>query len=252
MFYILSKVAGAFVTSPVCYMILFLLLAIKVKKRKFRVIYITSSFVILFLCTNKAIYNAALRQWTAPYIHAWNPGKTYEYGILLGGFASYDPQLHRIEFNEAADRWIDGIVLYKQGKIEKIVIAADGSVTARKNEGNPALMLEYLQLLGVPPADVIIEREALNTHQNATLTLPLLKKNVKSDNCLLITSAAHMRRALSSFKEAGITPVPYIVDMELSVSKGWVNQIPNMNLLSDWQALIHEWIGWTVYKIMGY
>ncbi|MCC8172634.1 MAG: YdcF family protein [Parabacteroides sp.] len=219
MFYIVSKLTGGLLTSPVCYIIVLLLLAVRFRSRKRRIASIVLAFAVFFLGTDRALYNAAIASWSAPYLHAYEPGKTYRYGIILGGFASYDRVLNRIEFNQAADRWIDGVLLYKQGKIEKIVIASDGSVTSYREQGNPALMIEYLKDLGVEPRDII--RRALNTRQNALFTLPLLEKTVKADDCLLITSAAHMRRALATFEKEGFAPVPYVTDIQLTPVTGW-------------------------------
>lgn len=252
MFYILSKLIGIVISHPVFYCFLLFILAFIMKKKWVRLVCIISSFLILLLCSNKLFYNTILQKWSAPYIQAWDNTKIYKYGIVLGGFADYDPGLHRIEFKEAADRWIDGVLLYKQGKIEKLVIASDGSITSYNQKGNPDKMLQDLSLLGVPPEDVILEKNALNTRENATYTIPLLGKNVKSEDCLLITSAAHMRRSLAAFKTAGLTPVPYVVDIECKPVLSWEDWIPDMNLLSDWQALIHEWIGMVAYKIVGY
>lgn len=252
MFYIVSKLTGGLLTSPVCYIIVLLLLAVKFRNRKRRIASIVLAFAVFFLCTDRALYNAAVASWSAPYLHAYDANKTYRYGIILGGFASYDRTLNRIEFNQAADRWIDGVLLYKQGKIEKIVIASDGSVTSYQGKGKPALMIEYLKELGVDPHDILLERRALNTRQNALFTLPLLEKNVKAADCLLITSAAHMRRALATFKKEGFAPVPYVTDIQLTPVAGWEDWVPDLQLLCDWQALIHEWLGSAAYKGMGY
>lgn len=252
MFYIVSKLIGGFLTSPVCYIIVLLLLALKCRNRKRRIASIVLAFAVFFLCTDRALYNTAVASWSAPYLHAYDKNKTYRYGIILGGFASYDRVSNRIEFNQAADRWLDGVLLYKQGKIEKIVIASDGSVTSYQGKGNPALMISYLKELGVSPRDVILERRALNTRQNALFTLPLLEKNVKASDCLLITSAAHMRRALATFKKEGFAPVPYVTDIQLTPVTGWEDWLPDLQLLCEWQALIHEWLGSIAYKGVGY
>lgn len=252
MFYILSKLIGIVVTSPVCYCFLFLITAIWIKSRKTKIICVSISCIILLLCSNKIIYNKALESWSAPWANAWNPTKEYSYGIILGGFSSYNQATKRIEFNEAADRWIDGILLYKKGHIKKIVIASDGSITSVDNAGNPTLMMNYLTTLGVNPNDIIFELEARNTHENATLTLPLLDKDIPPKDCLLITSAAHMRRSVNCFRQVGFTPDAYITDLDNGVKQTWKDWIPNFRVFSDWQDLIHEWIGFLAYKIMGY
>lgn len=252
MFYVISKLTGIVISNPVFYCVFLLLIALKAKRKGVRIACVSAGLLILLLCSNQPLYNATVRAWTAPYLHAWDSTRTYRYGIVLGGFAEYDPGLHRIEFNNAADRWIDAVLLYKQGKIQKLVIASDGSITSNYGKGNPQVMYADLALLGIPPEDVIMERKALNTRENATLTLPLLGDSVKGSECLLITSGVHMRRSLSVFKKVGFTPVPYVTDIKEAPVLCWADWIPDMYLLSDWQALIHEWIGMVAYKIAGY
>lgn len=252
MFYVLSKLIGIVISNPVFYCIILLLIALRVKRKSWRVTCVASGLLILLLCTNRPLYYSVSRAWASPYLHAWDSTKTYRYGIVLGGFAQYDRGLRRIEFKETADRWIDAVLLYKAGKIQRLVIASDGSITSHHGKGNPEAMYADLALLGIPREDVIMEKDALNTRENATLTIPLLDRDVKADDCLLITSAAHMSRSLAAFRKAGLEPVPYVVDIEVDPVLGWEDYIPDMRLLSDWQALIHEWIGSVAYKIVGY
>lgn len=252
MFYIFSKLFGIVITSPVCYCFLFLIVAIWVKKRKTKIICVITSCTILLFCSNKIIYDNVLKSWSTRSSQTWNPAKEYSYGIILGGFSTYNKDAKRIEFNQTADRWIDGVLLYKKGHIKKIVIASDGSVTSNDNIGNPAVMIDYLTTFGVRPDDIILELKARNTRENATYTLPLLGKDVLQENCLLITSAAHMKRSVSCFKQVGFTPDTYVTDFNSGQIRTWKDWIPDFRTFSDWQDLIHEWIGSVAYRIMGY
>lgn len=252
MFFILSKLIGIVITSPLCYCFILLVIAFRVKAKKIKTYCITICIIIFLLGSNQFVFDTVLKSWVSPYLNAWNKTKVYRYGIVLGGFANYNQDTRRIEFNEAADRWIDGILLYKQGHIQKIIIASDGSIASINNIGNPEMMRDYMVAFGVAPDDIIFETDALNTRENATLTLPLLGNDVKSEDCLLITSAAHMRRSISCFKQVGLSPDAYVTDMETGVKRIWKDWLPNFKLFSDWQSLIHEWIGIIIYKIMGY
>ena len=59
------------------------------------------SFFLLF--TNQSLYDAAYRQWIAEYNHPLPEGKTYEYGIVLGGYSHWDWERNRIEFSNIAN-----------------------------------------------------------------------------------------------------------------------------------------------------
>ena len=58
---------------------------------------------ISFLVTNQPLYDAAYRQWFAEYDHPIPEGKTYKYGIVLGGYSHWDWERNRIEFSNIAD-----------------------------------------------------------------------------------------------------------------------------------------------------
>jgi len=55
------------------------------------------------LVTNQPLYDAAYRQWFAEYDHPLPEGKTYEYGIVLGGYSHWDWERNRIEFSNIAN-----------------------------------------------------------------------------------------------------------------------------------------------------
>ena len=107
--------------------------------------------------------NNGTRNMTAPLPER----KQYTYGIVLGGYSYWDWKRSRPEFSEIADRLLEGIRLYKHGRIRKLVLASDGSIIESKDrkglQGNAADMKQYLADLGMPLEDVILETRANNT-----------------------------------------------------------------------------------------
>ena len=74
-------------------------------------------------------------------------------------------------------------------------------------------------------------------------------------NFLLVTSAYHMPRSIAVFKKAGFKNItPYITNKISGIRRYSFDHlfIPNSDALSSLQLLIHEWIGFFVYKIKGY
>lgn len=210
---------------------------------------------LLFTClfTNEPLYQYAYLQWFAEYDHPLPAGKTYKYGIVLGGYSNWDWERNRVEFGNVADRLLEGIRLYKQGKIEKLVLASDGSIIESENpvtmQGNPQGMLDYLEDLGMPREDVILETKAWNTKENATFTLQLIGESLKTEPSLLITSAVHMRRSIMTFHREGIPSDTYITDTPVKIGNQKAGWFPSFGLLIKWTELLHEWIGYMVYKI---
>lgn len=208
--------------------------------------------IILFLLfTNAPLHDTAYRQWFAEYDHPLPEGKTYRYGIVLGGYSNWDWERERVEFSEIADRLLEGIRLYKLGRIEQLVLASDGSIIDCENavgmKGNPEGLMAFLKAMGMPEEDIILETKAWNTQENATFTLELLGDSLKTVPSLLITSAVHMRRSIATFHRAGIPSDPYITDTPVQVGNLKLSWIPSLEVLVQWQKLLHEWVGYVYY-----
>lgn len=247
---------SSLVVNP-CFYILFPILLSFVFRRAIlkRVLY-GISLVLFLLFTNTPLLRVAEEQWYESYDIPLDSTKTYEYGIVLGGYGQWDWKRNRIEYGTNAARLIEGIRLYKMGKIKKLVLASDGSIIQRKDkngpEGNPEGMMKYLNNLGVPSQDIIMELYANNTRENVTLTMKLLGNALQSSNVLVITSAVHMKRSLHSFYTEGIYPDYYLTDTWPNLNGVSENFIPSLYTLIQWQELLHEWIGLVAYKLRGW
>ena len=230
------------------------------------------------------IYEIAAKKWSEGYPWSVPKGKTYQYGIVLGGFSYWDWERNRPEFGGNADRLTEGIQLYRKGIIRKLVIASDGSIIQRedptKQSGNPQAMIDYLVRLGIPRQDIILETKATTTHENAVYLKSLLNNLSKSrldsnrslpigkgygsaskarewagvgpqggSVFLLITTSTHMRRALMAFQQEGITADPYVTDCIVKVKGKEGYWLPSLHVIRDWQSLIHEFIGYASYRL---
>ena len=239
---------SSLVTNPAA--LIFLLLILGGLFRKWKVVKRSlwgMALVLTLLFTNQPLYDYAYRQWFAEYDHPLPEGKTYEFGIVLGGYSHWDWDRNRIEFSNIADRLLEGIRLYKEGRIRKLVLASDGSIIECENavemKGNPEGMMKFLQAMGMPEKDIILETKAWNTQENATFTLELIGDSLKTMPSLLITSASHIRRSLATFHQAGIPSEPYITDTPVQVGTQKASWMPSLAILLRWPELLHEWVG---------
>lgn len=211
--------------------------------------------VLTLLFTHPPLYEAAYRHWFAEYDRPLPEGKTYRYGIVLGGYSHWDWERNRVEFSNIADRLLEGIRLYKLGRIQQLVLASDGSIIECENavsmKGNPKGMMEFLKAMGMPEEDIILETKAWNTQENATFTLELIGDSLKTVPSLLITSAPHMRRSLATFHQAGIPSDPYITDTPVQVGDQSPSWMPSLAVLLKWPELLHEWVGYAYYLLKG-
>lgn len=254
MFFILSKTLY-FLLMPIVWIIAILLFAIFTKHEKRRKKSLIAALALLLFFSNDFIINEALLFWEKePVPIASLPN--YETGIVLTGITHYQKASDdRVYFNKGADRLLHTVQLYQLGKIKKILITGGSGLLESNHTVSEADRLKSVFLYcGITPQDIIIENKSRNTYENAVFSKQTIDSlNIKG-NFLLITSAFHMRRAKDCFKKSGLTidifPVDFNSrDREFTPDKLF---IPSENALTKWSILIHEVIGYVVYKLVGY
>ena len=239
--------------SPAFYLLCLAILTIFLKNKRWKIACGIATVSLFLLFSNGPLYQFAAEQWYKEYDHPLPERKTYTYGIVLGGYSHWDWKRERAEFSGIADRLLEGIRLYKQGRIRKLVLASHGSIIQRPDgkgwEGNPEGMMQFLKAMGMPEEDVILETRANNTWENATFTLKLIGDSLKTEPCLLITSATHMRRSLFTFQAVGLHPDAYITDTFVRLKGVKPDYLPSLFVLASWPEMTHEWVGYIVYKL---
>ena len=160
----------------------------------------------------------------------------------------------RVYFNKGADRIMHALQLYKEKKINKILISGGtGSLfnTGRLEADNLKLVLIQAN---VPEIDILIENKSRNTFENAQYSAKILNQRFPTGDYLLITSAFHMRRANACFVNAGINASLYSTDFYTHDRNFHFDTLlfPSVQAISKWTLLFRELLGWTLYKLSGY
>ena len=245
MFYIASKLL-AFLIKPIIWVFILLISALIFKAKRKKILLF--ALITFYFFSNSFITDSCARLWEMP---RYAPTETYDVGIVLGGIADYDKITKAHNFNKHADRIIDAQQLYHQGKIKKILISGGSGWLFNDGYIEANAMRDYLLLNQIPSEDILIENTSRNTKENAFNSAEILKKEYPNGKFLLITSANHMRRAQFCFEKAGIITKAFPTDCTTSYTNfgGEYMFLPRVNALEVWENLIHEWIGYTVYKI---
>ena len=251
-FFLLYKLLQ-FIIDPFTWIVFLLILVFLnsdyAKKKRFFI----SAVVLLFVFSNSFLFDECMRKWEVPATPN-DSLKTYDIGIVLGGILSYDETLDRVQFLRGSDRLLQAIDLYKKGNIKKIVFTGGSGSVLHPDEKEGPLVERFLITLGIPKSDFLIEGESNNTRQNALYTKELLEKEGFDGSVLLITAAFHMRRSLGCFNKVGIVGEPYSVDRYSGKRKFEIEHLllPKASTLDSFRNLIHEIVGYWVYKIVGY
>lgn len=211
------------------------------------------AFFLLLLFTNPWLANKAIQLWEIPPKPIEQ--EQYDVAVVLTGMTyphlTYEDQ---IQFNSAAERFIEPLRLYHQKKVKKILFTGgSGSLTFPDLKEAPGLK-ELARQLKVDEQDLIIEGEARNTLENAKFTSEILKEQFSDPSILLITSASHMKRAVACFKKQGLSPDIYPVDTQSNPNhQSFLKEaVPHIDALNIWTIFFHELFGYGAYWVMGY
>ena len=248
MFFILSKIL-AFITVPFFWILLFFVFALFGRKKYKRRKHFIRAIILLIFFTNSFIYKVVSEIWI---LDKQELAKNYDYGILLGGMVDINSDNDNIIFNTNGDRLLNTIYLYKTKTIKKIIISgASGSLYSDISEAN--ILKLYLQKIGISEDDILTESKSKNTYENAIFSADLIKlRDNNKAKCIIITSDYHIRRSLACFKKAGLDSDYFIIEKQNKFYNIEKYIIPQASVLWQWQALMHEFIGYGIYWLQGY
>ena len=245
MFYIISKLLS-FLFQPIIWIFILLIIALFYKSQRRKILIISISLFYFF--SNSFIADEVTRIWE---VKRFAPNLTYDVGIVLGGIADYDKITKAHNFNKNADRLMYAEQLYHKGIIKKIMLSGGNGLLFNDGYIESEAMRDYLLANKIPITDIIIENTSRNTIENAMNSAEILKEKYNEGTFLLITSANHMRRAQLCFNKANLEITAFPTDCTNSYRSTGYDYIlfPRVEALERWQDLIHEWIGYIVYKI---
>lgn len=125
-----------------------------------------------------------------------------------------------------------------------------GGLSARRpghfTEADAARLL--FDQLGLAGRAILYEDKSRNTFENAVFSRRLVQPR-GDETWLLITSAAHMPRAMAVFRHLGWTMRPFPVDYRTPARVAFV-----FDVLGNLEALdvaLHEWVGLVAYRLTG-
>ena len=173
--------------------------------------------------------------------------------IILGGAFENEVIAARggTEFNQAADRFVEGAKLAKAHPAARILVSGGDGSFSGTYEGDASASEAFFSAFGIAPERLLREDRSRTTFENADNSKDMLESHGLS-NCLLITSAFHMPRSVGLFRKLGLTVTPWPVDYRTS---GVLNlsldfSQPSLNAQLTTTAM-REWTGLFAYYLSG-
>jgi uncharacterized SAM-binding protein YcdF (DUF218 family) len=174
--------------------------------------------------------------------------------IVLGGSIG-QPLPPRItsDLSDAADRVLEAARLFRAGKVSRILVSGGNLPWQTAVQPDAELVVDLLVEFGVPRDSIVADTESRNTRENAINSAAIMKGR-GWQTALLVTSAAHMPRALAAFKRAGIDVTPATTDVQVlyPLYDSAFDFLPDAGALARTTDAIREWIGLIVYRLRGW
>jgi uncharacterized SAM-binding protein YcdF (DUF218 family) len=165
-----------------------------------------------------------------------DPGLTHDRGTLaVGGAAA-----RIFALGELARQFPAARIIFSSGSASLIA-------------GGPAeadVLYRVLDVFGVPRQRVELERRARDTVENAIFSKAIAKPK-PGERWLLVTSAAHMPRAVGCFRRVGFPVEAYPVDWTTFTRLRFGLSQTLSGGLGSTDFAVHEWLGLLAYWLTG-
>lgn len=173
--------------------------------------------------------------------------------VVLGGgvFAQVAVPRGRVAIGDQGERYL--ALLAFAGRYPQAKVVFTGGIGSA--QGNLAPESRVIAMLlddaGVPPGRVLLEGDSRTTAENARNVAALVRPRA-DERWYLVTSAAHMPRAMGAFRQVGWEPIPWPVDYR---SPGPWDARPELLVATRLQELddaFYEIGGLAYYRLLGW
>jgi uncharacterized SAM-binding protein YcdF (DUF218 family) len=212
--------------------------------RRLQVVALAAAAVVVFVTIGTTAGTMAL-QALEDRIPRREPAGAPVCLLVLGGGFEADVTRVRggVEFNQAGERYMEALRLSRLHPQARIIVSGgDGSLTGGY-EDDFTVMKRLARDFGLEEARLLPETGSRNTFENMVNSAAIMKREGLSE-CLLVTSAFHMPRALGMARKAGVAVRPWPVDYRTDgrTTLGIDLTEPTSNAQKTATAL-REWLG---------
>lgn len=176
--------------------------------------------------------------------------------MLLGGFSAPSrEEVGRLHFNVSADRAVAALELVRLGKAPVLIVGGSAVTVAGEPFAEADLFKDLVVARQLGGPEVISLGGCKNTRHEAEKVARLAQERGWK-RVLLVTSAAHMRRASGVFRtttglEVIPAPAAFLTGVSI-VTPDSVDLVPRAAGFVKLENYLHEQIGWRVYRWRGW
>ena len=217
-------------------------------------IFITAGLTIFLLSSYGQTSNFLIKSLESRYPPISNdilmsgPDNLPKLVVVLGGGHTSNPDFPITSQVGSGSliRLMEGIRIYRQIPGCKLVLSGGGMFDPVPEAETMARMAESV---GVDDADIIIEAESRNTHEQAMFLAPMLGDK----DFILVTSALHMPRAMALFEKLDMNPMPAPTHHLVIKKDYWATDLllPSSGNIGKLRVAIYEYLGMAYSKLSG-
>lgn len=193
-------------------------------------------------------YGAVSDMLARPLEEKYPPIKSFEniqdvkWIVVLGGGSGVDPGLPPSTYLSEASlvRLSEGVFIHNRLPQTKLILTGRSGFEGFTPVAE--VMAGTASEWGVDPEDMVIEKKAADTKDHVIY----VKEIVGDDPFILVTSAAHMPRAMALFRKHDMKPIPAPTDYLVKEREGELTPgvfFPNAEALEKAERAIHEYLG---------
>lgn len=213
-------------------------------------IVIATVLLVVFTTTNLGLL--LVRPLEARFERPPEPAEIAGIVVLGGGMNSSLNGLNGgWELNRAGDRFAEALRLALRHPEARLLATGGITVLSDAPETEARAALRFFTDFGIAPHRLLAEDRARNTEENAQFS-KILAAPGPDETWLLITSAAHMPRAVGLFRKAGFEviawPTDYFTATDVWPGLALGSGTENLDILN---AALREWAGLTAYYLTG-
>jgi uncharacterized SAM-binding protein YcdF (DUF218 family) len=251
-FLALSKVLD-WLLAPLSWALLLLLAAALLRRRprlSWALAGLGAATLVLFSIGPVANGLVRLAERGAP--STYRPEVVYDAVVVLGGMV--DDAASRAsgatELDGRVDRLLRAYELARAGRARAVLVSAGVVAPVPGDVPEADRLAAKLVEWGIPAGQVVVEASSRNTRENAIESSRIAAAHGWR-SLLLVTSAAHVARALGCFRAVGLEPDVLPVDFRAGDGRGegW---LPRAGALERSTEALRELAGRAVYRTMGY
>ncbi len=257
----LSKVLPQFVLPVGLTAILLFLTLFLIKKKPKTAFWLVLISLLLVSAAGNAYFSAFLtRSLEWRYMPPTGEVKADAIVLLGGGTEAPDTPRQMVEINSAGDRVLYAAQLYKAGAAPLIILSGGNMSYSQERSTTPAQEMQAMLVdLGVPQEALVLQSQSQNTAEDAYFTSAILaEKQIRT--VILVTSAAHMERALMMFASPEISIIPAPTDYNVTQRSrenlmrwDWktilTHVMPDGGNIARTNLILHEYLGIFFYRV---